>query len=168
MWTRNYSALDRSEARVCFGVETSVSRCGQGTMAPWAETTQRREKEEETRREEVGEKKDKRVRRENGQKEEERRKERGRDGKRLKESRERESEARLEWRRGAESGNWRKKDDERRSVRSAGYKVSPVPASDEVYCHMFFDLVAVRCVPSSEKCWMQVSPVPASDEMCPT
>ncbi|GFU85435.1 hypothetical protein TNCV_4816871 [Trichonephila clavipes] len=46
-------------------------------------------------------------------------------------------------------------------------QVSPVPASDEVCPHVFFDLVAVRCVPSSEKCWMQVSPVPASDEMCP-
>ncbi|GFW87478.1 hypothetical protein TNCV_1301231 [Trichonephila clavipes] len=46
-------------------------------------------------------------------------------------------------------------------------QVSPVPASDEVCPHVFFDLVAMRCVPSCEKCWMQVSPVPASDEVCP-
>ncbi|GFT24409.1 uncharacterized protein TNCV_3252491 [Trichonephila clavipes] len=31
----------------------------------------------------------------------------------------------------------------------------------------FVKLVAMRCVPSCEKCWMQVSPVPASDEVCP-
>ncbi|GFX77350.1 hypothetical protein TNCV_5064761 [Trichonephila clavipes] len=41
-------------------------------------------------------------------------------------------------------------------------QVSPVPASDEVCPHVFFDLVSMRCVPSCEKCWMQVSPVHAS------
>ncbi|GFV38749.1 hypothetical protein TNCV_3825741, partial [Trichonephila clavipes] len=49
--------------------------------------------------------------------------------------------------------------------RSAG-AVSSVPASDEVCCP-FFELVAMRCVPSCEKCWIQVSPVSASDEVCP-
>ncbi|GFV87447.1 hypothetical protein TNCV_4034191 [Trichonephila clavipes] len=43
-------------------------------------------------------------------------------------------------------------------------QVSPVPASDEVCSPVFFELVAMRCVPSCEKCWIQVSPVPASDE----
>ncbi|GFX77351.1 hypothetical protein TNCV_5064771 [Trichonephila clavipes] len=53
--------------------------------------------------------------RENGRREEERRKRERGDGKRLKESwGERESEARLEWRKRAESGNWSEKDDERR------------------------------------------------------
>ncbi|GFX72290.1 hypothetical protein TNCV_4552121 [Trichonephila clavipes] len=28
-------------------------------------------------------------------------------------------------------------------------------------------VVAMRCVPSCEKCWIQVSTVPASDEVCP-
>ncbi|GFX22860.1 hypothetical protein TNCV_2606021 [Trichonephila clavipes] len=51
--------------------------------------------------------------RENGRKEEERRKRERGDGKRLKESRG-ESEARLEWRKRAESGNWSEKDDEHR------------------------------------------------------
>ncbi|GFW98376.1 hypothetical protein TNCV_1092541 [Trichonephila clavipes] len=45
--------------------------------------------------------------------------------------------------------------------------VSPVPARDEVCPHVFFDLGAMRCVPSCEKCWMQVSPILASDEVCP-
>ncbi|GFX77301.1 hypothetical protein TNCV_5064291 [Trichonephila clavipes] len=43
-------------------------------------------------------------------------------------------------------------------------QVSPIPASDEVCSPVFFELVAMRCVPSCEKCWIQVSPVPATDE----
>ncbi|GFX47357.1 hypothetical protein TNCV_4691621 [Trichonephila clavipes] len=62
---------------------TSVSRCGQGTMAPWARRLGRpggkRRKSREKRTRESG--------RENGRKEEERRKSERGDGKRLKESR---------------------------------------------------------------------------------
>ncbi|GFS50087.1 hypothetical protein TNCV_881251 [Trichonephila clavipes] len=44
---------------------------------------------------------------------------------------EKECEARLEWRKRAESGNWSEKDDERRCEK-CWMQVSPVPASDEV------------------------------------
>ncbi|GFW78756.1 hypothetical protein TNCV_4261791 [Trichonephila clavipes] len=54
---------------------TSVSRCGQGTMAPWARRLGEGEKEEETRKERSGRKRTRESGRENGRKEEERRKE---------------------------------------------------------------------------------------------
>ncbi|GFX82061.1 hypothetical protein TNCV_397911 [Trichonephila clavipes] len=86
---------------------TSVSRCGQGTLAPWARRLGRPGEKAEK-------KKDKRVRErkqtEGGgktEKRERRRKETERESGR-------ESEARLEWRKRAESRNWSEKDDERR------------------------------------------------------
>ncbi|GFT62548.1 hypothetical protein TNCV_4358401 [Trichonephila clavipes] len=85
---------------------TSVSRCGQGTLAPWARRLGRpggkRRKSREKRQESPGERTDGR-RRKDGKEREETERESGR-----------ESEARLEWRKRAESGNWSEKDDERR------------------------------------------------------
>ncbi|GFY28321.1 hypothetical protein TNCV_4396531 [Trichonephila clavipes] len=104
---------------------TSVFRCGQGTMAPWArrlgcvlacyvpirrrrrsrETLDGRKKRRGDRKGEVEGKRTRESGRENGRREEERRKRERGDGKRVGE---RDSEARLEWRKRAESGNWRK------------------------------------------------------------
>ncbi|GFW71253.1 hypothetical protein TNCV_536711 [Trichonephila clavipes] len=88
-----------------FWRSTSVSRCGQGTMAPWARRlgTPGRKESREKRKNESG--------RENGRKEEERRKRERGDGKRVGE---RESDARLEWKKGLSPEIGEKKDDERR------------------------------------------------------
>ncbi|GFT40857.1 hypothetical protein TNCV_4619931 [Trichonephila clavipes] len=108
MWTRNYGALGQT-ARVCFGVlcanrtrEVKRDFCdlrirrGEGRVVNTPLVLKRvlfQKKEEKKRTRKSG--------RENGWKEEERRKRERGDGKRLKESLgERESEARLEWRKG--------------------------------------------------------------------
>ncbi|GFX92008.1 uncharacterized protein TNCV_5004721 [Trichonephila clavipes] len=133
MWTRNYGALGQT-ARVCFGVlcankkkeevkrdfgDLRIRRSeGRVVNTPLVFKRAFFEERKKRRGDPKGEVEEKRTResgRENGRREEERwKRERG-DGKRLKESRgERESEARLEWRKRAESGNWSEKDDERR------------------------------------------------------
>ncbi|GFT58856.1 hypothetical protein TNCV_185061 [Trichonephila clavipes] len=124
MWTRNYGALGQT-ARVCFGVlyankkkeevkrdfgDLRIRRSeGRVVNTPLVvkkgsfsgdERIPGKDIEVETRKER-SKKKDKRVRGERTEG----------DGKRVGE---RESEARLEWRKRAESGNWSEKDDERR------------------------------------------------------
>ncbi|GFV35420.1 hypothetical protein TNCV_3204521 [Trichonephila clavipes] len=127
MWTRNYGALGQT-ARVCFGVlcankkkeevkrdfgDLRIRRSeGRVVNAPMVfkrvlfEETGEKEKKRERIRRTGGKEKEQRKRtkesgRENGRKEEERRKRERGDGKRRKESRgERESDARLEWKKG--------------------------------------------------------------------
>ncbi|GFV75729.1 hypothetical protein TNCV_1756571 [Trichonephila clavipes] len=87
---------------------TSVSRCGQGTMAPWARRLGEKRKRRGDLKGEVEEKVTRESGRENG------RRERG-DGKRLKESRgERESESHLDWRKKERTRKRREKSWEKR------------------------------------------------------
>ncbi|GFV49888.1 uncharacterized protein TNCV_1391701 [Trichonephila clavipes] len=113
MWTRNYGALGQT-ARVCFGVlcankkkEEAKTDFEGGRKRRGDPKGEVEEKEKESPGEgTVG------GRRKDGKERERvrRRKERKKRKKRVG----RESEARLEWRKRAESGNWSEKDDERR------------------------------------------------------
>ncbi|GFV27808.1 hypothetical protein TNCV_1945551 [Trichonephila clavipes] len=118
MWTRNYGALGQT-ARVCFGVlcankkKEEVKRDfgdlrirkseGRVVNTPLVFKRvlfeERRGKKEETRKEKEQRKRTRESGRENGRKEEERRK-RERERRRKESGRERESDARLEWRKG--------------------------------------------------------------------
>ncbi|GFX69811.1 hypothetical protein TNCV_2468501 [Trichonephila clavipes] len=124
MWTRNYGALGQT-ARVCFGVLCANRtrevkrdfgdlpirrREGRVVNTPLVVkkgsfSGEKEKKEEEKGQESPGERTDG-GRRKDGKEREETERDLKRDG-------ERESEARLEWRKRAESGNWSEKDDKR-------------------------------------------------------
>ncbi|GFW13894.1 hypothetical protein TNCV_4700291 [Trichonephila clavipes] len=131
MWTRNYGALGQT-AWVCFGVLCANKkkeevkrdfgdlriRRSEGRVVntplvfkrvPFQETREERSEGKEKKREQR--EKEKKSGRENGWKEEERRKRERGDGKRVGE---RESDARLEWKKGLSPEIGEKKDDERR------------------------------------------------------
>ncbi|GFV16695.1 hypothetical protein TNCV_4418821 [Trichonephila clavipes] len=140
MWASNYGALGQT-ARVCFGVGQV---CSDVDKELWrlgpdgSEDREERERAERKRTRESG--------RENERKEEERRKRERGDGKRRKESwGERESDARLEWKKGLSP--------------EIGVKKTMNAGGGEIARYEMFSWC--------EKCWIQVSPVPASDEVCP-
>ncbi|GFU15517.1 hypothetical protein TNCV_2298861 [Trichonephila clavipes] len=129
LWNDQCTVFEKGDTRNRWR-DGQVSRCGEGTMAPWARQLgcvlacyapigrgggQERDFEDRGKGERAEKKEEEGLggertegRRKDG-KERERETERGTE----RESG-RESEARLEWRKRAESGNWSEKDDERR------------------------------------------------------